>query len=609
MTIKSRLILLTVIMISALTFSIGVSLFSQRFLDNMLDEERELIFVRELMLEQTIELSKFFNNKIPVISQTKVLEDTQNEINNSIERIKNLKILPYLNEDTEKAFLAIGRLDELLKKSHDQLFTAIKDFNLNFDKNDTTYSIVNIEQYEKRTNYNKIQFDLYKVKSAGSSIEIGLEASIGILVEQSDIIRSVVGSYRGVILLSTLGIVFISVIISFLLTLIISKKISKSIRKMENAVSRMVSGDFTSDIIVESNDELGELAKKMNSFQNDLNNSLNKIKISSSENEEANIGLIETTADSSAVTTEISANIDSINKQMNLLDENIAKTSKETLDISNSTNELGDYISEQMAMVEESTAAITQMIASISNISELTENNTEIIKILERTAFEGDEKLSQTTDLIESINESVNEINNMSEIIKSISDQTNLLAMNAAIEAAHAGDAGKGFAVVADEIRKLAEASASNSMEINKNLNEITEMFNKTAESGQSTREAFANINDKIKSVSNALLVVSSSTSELNTGGSQILEAMESLKDISFSVQEKSDEMKEKAQNVSKISINVSNISETVSGAISEANIGFSGVADSIASLKDVSDRVGSVSKKINFEISKFKTK
>ena len=103
-------------------------------------------------------------------------------------------------------------------------------------------------------------------------------------------------------------------------------------------------------------------------------------------------------------------------------------------------------------------------------------------------------------------------------------------------------------------------------------------------------------------------MVVTSSTAELDTGGAQILEAMESLKEISVSVQEKSVEMKDKTENIHEISSDILNISQVVSGAISEANIGFSGVTNSIVSLKDVSDRVEKVSNEINHEINKFTT-
>lgn len=609
MKIRTKLSLLSAIMVAAIVLSVGVNMVSSTFVDRMLSEEKELVELRDLMLQQTIELSKLLNNKIPVIIQFEALKEKIDKTNIVIESVKNLKILPTLNKKTAAAFKSIEKLDALLKNSYADLYEATDDFMKSFDKNDTTFSIKRIDSYKNNPNYTRIMFRANKVVSEGFTVEVALEASANLIAEQSIIITRVVLFYKNISMIISLAVVVLSIVISIVVSLLISGTISKSIKTLSEGLSIMVTGDFTHNIEINSKDEIGLLGKEITAFQDDLNKSLIRIKESSRANEEANIGLIETTSDTSAVSIEISANIDSINSQMSQLDNNIDRSNSEVRKVTSFTNELNNFTSEQMAMVEESTAAITQMIASISSISDLTDNNSNIINVLETTAKEGDNKLTETTDLIDEINSRVTEINDMSEIIQSISDQTNLLAMNAAIEAAHAGDAGKGFAVVADEIRKLAEASAMNSKDISKNLDEITKKFEQASLSGQSTREAFTNINDNIRNVASALMVVSSSTSELNTGGSQILEAMESLKEISISVQEKAFEMKSKAENIEQISSDVFDISQTVSGAISEANIGFVGVTDSMASLKDVSDRVEVVSKEINHEINKFKTK
>ena len=610
MKIKTKLIFLTVIMIGAITISLGVNLYSQQFIDKILIEKDEVLTLRNLMMRQHIELLELINSSsnTPIFYQRKTFEKIIDKTNISIIRVKELKILPTLNKTTKKAFESIGKLDALLKESHIKIFSALDSFSNNFDKNDTSYSMKKLELYKSRDNYTEIFLDANRVRTAGVTVELALETSSEILSEQSEIILKVINRYKKISTRISLITSGGFIILSIFLALFISTTISKSIRLLSEGLSVMLTGDFTHLIEIKSKDELGILGHEINNFQANMNKSLKRIKESSRANEDANIGLIETTADSSAVTTEISANIESINNQMSLLDNTILKSNDEAKDVSGFTNILNDYTGEQMSMVEESTAAITQMIASISSISDLTNNTSDIIKVLESTAKQGDSKLTETTDLIDEINSTVNEINVMSEVIQNISDQTNLLAMNAAIEAAHAGDYGKGFAVVADEIRNLAEASALNSKDISKNLVEITKKFGMASISGLSTREAFTEINNNITNVSSALLIVSSSASELNAGGAQILEAMENLKETSMAVQDKAQDMRIKAENITSISSDVSDISQNVSSAISEANIGFSDVSDSMISLKDVSDKVGVVSKEIDHEINKFKT-
>jgi len=206
------------------------------------------------------------------------------------------------------------------------------------------------------------------------------------------------------------------------------------------------------------------------------------------------------------------------------------------------------------------------------------------------------------------INESVDSIKDITGIIESISSQTNLLAMNAAIEAAHAGDAGRGFSVVADEIRKLAEASAENSQEISKILKVIVERISEATASGEEMNAAFGQIDREVKELSSSLSEIFASMSELRSGGDQILQAMTVLREVSVNVKQGSLAINENSGSIGETMGAVQRISSEVRSGMAEIAHGIKEISDAVANVLGIAERLGDLGDSLNRELTKFKT-
>ena len=618
MKIKNKLLFLIFSLLSAMILTLAVFIGFQQYVNSIEKEKAELLFLKDRVLNEQKEISQFLFDEVIILNQMNDLNNAISEKEDVLQHVKEMKRLSSIDETIKAAIRRIVILDELQVEAQDNFKKNVEKLLSTADeifaekvvgiRSSFTFNMAETDNFKKLDGYTNLKTIIFKTKAQLYKLYDALENSGITIEEQYDIIDKQIEYYTNLGYLISAIFAIIVVIISILISFFIARRIAGSINNLKSSLSIMASGDLTNEIKVSTKDEVGQLSGDMSHFQTVLNQSLNKIKKISNINNEVKEDLISTASETSSAAIEISANINSINKQMSTLDENISLSSKEASDIASYITELSNHIREQTVMVEQSTASITEMIASIANVSKLTGNNQEVISQLVETANKGDVKLTETTNIIEDINSSVNDISNMAGIIQNISAQTNLLAMNAAIEAAHAGEQGKGFAVVADEIRKLAGASASNSKEISRTLKDIIEKIENASQSGQSTKIAFSDINDKIHNVSNALYTVSSSTDELNVGGQQILEAMSNLNDTSALVNNKSDTVKTSSGSVNEILDTVLQISEMVTNAITEVNIGFNEVTDAMTGLKMMSDKIGEVGEQLISEVNHFTT-
>jgi methyl-accepting chemotaxis protein len=407
--------------------------------------------------------------------------------------------------------------------------------------------------------------------------------------------------------------VIIGILLGVVLGIVISNSISNPIKNIVDLTQKMASGNITERVGISGENsgniknETYILSVNFNNFADSLSSILHKITGLSSNNRTIKDTLVTNSENCSSSVVEISANIDSIKKQVDSLDSSIDSSNSAVERINKNTKTFKESFIKQVEMEEESTAAITEMTASIKSVSDIAIDKQKAVTKLVETAREGSAKLENTVNIIDDIDRSLGKINEMVELIDGISSQTNLLSMNAAIEAAHAGEAGKGFAVVSGEIGKLADSSKHSVDIIAGTIKEVTDNINRAVNSGKETKLAFDEINNVVKEVTRALIEISSSTEELTVGSNMILESINKLHEISGVVKDESDEIVNNSETVSQSMESVKNISQVVSIAISEIQLGIKTVFDSMSGIEALSENLDVVSNKLDSEITKFK--
>ncbi len=403
-------------------------------------------------------------------------------------------------------------------------------------------------------------------------------------------------------------IYIIIMVVAVTLLLILLGRIMTPIKSMESAIAEISMGDADLTKRIESNskDEIGRVVHNFNSFTGMLREIISDIKRSKNRLSENGDGL-------STITNETIRNLDTILGDIKNVDEQIlnqARTVSETADavteITTNISEMEKMIDLQAQGVSEASSAIEQMVGNISSVNTSAERMSDSFQSLADKAREGEKIQKDVSTKIEEIESQAQLLVNANKVINAIAGQTNLLAMNAAIEAAHAGEAGKGFAVVADEIRNLSETSSKQSKAIGQQIGKIRESIETLVSASQESNQVFMNVAVKIGETENVVQEIKNAMREQHEGSSHVLDALNAVTTSTNQVKKSSDGVSSENKRITGEIDNLKNAMQVIRECVEEMNSGTIAVDSSSKKLSDISEEIQGAIKRIGFQIDMF---
>ena len=314
--------------------------------------------------------------------------------------------------------------------------------------------------------------------------------------------------------------------------------LNKEFRKISSG-----NADLTKRLEESRSDEIGQITRSFNKFIDNLQSLIKDIASSKDSVMGASDDLSECVNSTEIAVSDLTNSIGEVNAQMRRQGEKVEATSAKVRNIAENMMAMEDAISSQSEAAAQASSAVEEMIGNIKSVTASSEEMSGAFERLQENSQRGIEASAAVRKKIKEVEEESQTLDEANKTISTIASQTNLLAMNAAIEAAHAGEAGAGFAVVSDEIRKLAEDSAAQSKNIKNQIKHIRELIMHIVSASSDADRIYAETGRMMEGTQQIVATIKNAMTEQSSGSQQIIEALKSMSDSTAEVRAASEKM------------------------------------------------------------------